>query len=73
MHCQCQNCGFSDDAENLPPARDVLLRHSLGDVFSNVECPKCGALCVPIDGNDETESFAMVLAQRSGTGRRPAP
>lgn len=55
MLCECQNCGFSDDSEKLPPAKDLLLRHTFGDTFSNVECPKCGALCVPIEGKDETE------------------
>ena len=55
MLCECQNCGFSDDSENLPPAKDVLSRHLLGDIFSNVECPTCGSLCVPIDRDEESE------------------
>lgn len=45
MWCQCANCGFKAKYEDLPPAKDVYERLGMGDTYSDVECPKCGALC----------------------------
>jgi predicted RNA-binding Zn-ribbon protein involved in translation (DUF1610 family) len=38
----CQNCAWEGTAPN--PAKDVLQRHEVGDPFSDLECPECGAL-----------------------------
>lgn len=46
----CANCGYKDEYNNLPPAKDIEKRHDPGDAYSDVECPQCGALCFP----DET-------------------
>jgi hypothetical protein len=41
----CQNCTWKGEYEDATPARDVDLRHEMGDTFSDIECPDCGALC----------------------------
>lgn len=46
---QCQNCGWAGEYGQCLPAKDIGERHTLGDVFSNIECPDCGALCYPDD------------------------
>ena len=43
----CANCNHVDDYSELPPAKDLTMRCAPGDVFSDVECPQCGALCFP--------------------------
>jgi hypothetical protein len=45
---RCQNCDWQ--GECAVPARDLHKRHLPGDVFSDLECPKCGALVHPLDG-----------------------
>jgi hypothetical protein len=46
--CKCANCGFKANYADLPDAKDLDKRHGIGDVFSDAECPKCGALCFPV-------------------------
>ena len=53
MRARCQDCGHVDDVENLPEAKDVLERHTMGDIFSDVECPHCGAICLPVYSDKE--------------------
>ena len=43
----CQNCGFEAPYDDLSAARDVATRNTPGEPYSDVECPKCGALCLP--------------------------
>lgn len=47
--CQCDGCGFTANYDDLPPAVDLSMRLSVGGVYSDVECPKCGALCFPVE------------------------
>lgn len=44
---QCQNCGRVMLESTAKPAEDVWVRNSLGDPFSDLECPSCGMLCQP--------------------------
>lgn len=47
--CKCDNCGYTARYDTLPPAKDVEERCAdPRDEFSDVECPKCGALCFEI-------------------------
>ena len=48
MKCECDNCGFIDDYDNLPMAEDLCERLTVGCTYTDVECPKCGALCFPL-------------------------
>lgn len=48
MKCQCESCAYKADYKSLPPAKDLFERVHIGGIFSDVECPKCGALCFPI-------------------------
>jgi len=45
--CVCDNCEYEARQQTLPPAQDIYSRLSIGDMFSDVECPKCHALCYP--------------------------
>lgn len=58
MKCECQNCGYTADADTLPEADNILARHEIGDIFTDVQCPDCGSLCVPVD-DDEEEPFTV--------------
>lgn len=46
---RCQDCQHTGDYASFPFADDVLLRMEVGDVFTNAECPKCGALAYPVE------------------------
>ncbi len=52
---KCQNCSKVWPYHTLPKAKDILQRHEPGDMFSDVECPDCGALCFP--ENSDAERF----------------
>lgn len=41
---RCQNCNHAGPSERFPEARDVLERIAPGEVFTDRECPACGAL-----------------------------
>jgi len=45
---ECGNCQHKDDEDNLPDAKNLLMRLTPGDTFTNKECPRCGALCLPV-------------------------
>jgi predicted RNA-binding Zn-ribbon protein involved in translation (DUF1610 family) len=47
---QCPNCDWRGDG--AVPAWNVLARHLPGDVFSDLECPECGALVQPVPAGD---------------------
>ena len=57
--CQCDNCEGVWDESELPQAKDILMRQSLGGTFSDVECPDCGALCFPLEGADLLQYYAI--------------
>lgn len=44
----CQNCGWKGSENDADEADNVSLRHSLGDLYSDQECPECQALCYPV-------------------------
>jgi predicted nucleic-acid-binding Zn-ribbon protein len=48
MRCECDNCGFTAQYERLPQAQDLSMRLTVGGLYTDVECPKCGCLCFPI-------------------------
>lgn len=59
---QCANCDHVAEYVDLPPAQDLAKRMaemSPGDVFSDVECPDCGALCFPQTETDEEQIEAI--------------
>lgn len=55
---RCQDCDWK--GEDAVPARDVLARHAPGDVFSDLECPECGALVQPSDSADAEDRGELV-------------
>lgn len=49
MKLKCQNCRFTADEGEFPDAERILERHLIGDMFSDLECPVCGALAFPLE------------------------
>ena len=47
MKLECQHCGMVGEETQFPPAKDLHLRNQPGDMFSDQECPDCGALAFP--------------------------
>jgi hypothetical protein len=45
---RCANCSFEADREDLPDAKDLFIRLEAGGIFTDKECPKCGALAFPV-------------------------
>ena len=54
MIVHCQNCGWTGDYNDAVPAHEITQRHSIGDIYSDVECPDCAALCYPVEPQPET-------------------
>lgn len=53
--CECDNCGYRAHYNSLPPAKDIEERCAdPRDEYSDVECPKCGALCFEVPPSDQT-------------------
>jgi hypothetical protein len=50
---RCADCQYEAGEDEFVPARDVWERNSLGDAFSDLECPECGALAFPVDAASE--------------------
>jgi hypothetical protein len=46
---ECQDCESEWHKNQLNPAKDLSERMTPGDVYTDVECPSCGALCYPIE------------------------
>ncbi len=45
---ECQNCRRRGTEADFIPALNVERRHSMGDVYSDLECTDCGALAYPV-------------------------
>ena len=50
---ECQNCDYVAPYSELPKAKDILERMEPGDMFTDVECPACGALCFEVEYEEE--------------------
>jgi hypothetical protein len=48
MKYECQNCGRKAEGAKLPPVDDPQMRFEPGDVYTDRQCAKCGALCYPL-------------------------
>jgi hypothetical protein len=46
----CQNCDWKGPDDELKPIRKLWERVEPGDPMPSGECPKCGALCQPVEG-----------------------
>ena len=55
MKLQCDNCSHTADYDDFPEAEDFHTRNSIGFLFSDKECPKCGALAFPVPEGAEAE------------------
>lgn len=58
---ECQNCSFTGVEDEFTEAKDLSMRHEIGDAFSNIECPKCGALAFPV--SDVVEDIGKLCDQ----------
>ena len=50
---QCKSCDLLMDSSMADRAVAIVSRHSLGDLYSDLECPECGSLCYPVDPMDQ--------------------
>ena len=55
MKLQCDNCSHTADYDDFPEAEDFHTRNSIGFLFSDKECPECGALAFPVAEGAEAE------------------
>jgi len=46
---ECGDCGHRDTRDFFPLAEDLFQRLTVGDIFTDVECPECGALAHPVE------------------------
>lgn len=44
----CQDCQTEWPENQLNDAKDLSMRMEPGDIYTDKECPTCGALCYPI-------------------------
>jgi hypothetical protein len=58
---QCGNCEHTDEYRALPEARDLLDRLELGETYTDVECPQCGALCFSVDTDTPKPAAPVVV------------
>lgn len=63
MKVECQNCEKVLEDSECREAKDLLERHSFGDIFSDLECPRCGALCYPVNTGWEREFVQELLTE----------
>lgn len=56
----CDNCGQQAARSELTPAKDLFSRLEPGGIFTDVECPDCGALCYPGGALDALTPSDMV-------------
>jgi hypothetical protein len=49
MKVACGNCSWKGDVAKTDDATRIYERHEIGVIYSNVQCPKCQALCYPTD------------------------
>lgn len=44
----CANCDFTADEDSFKPAKHLSQRIDPGGIYTDIECPKCGALAYPV-------------------------
>lgn len=66
MKVQCQDCKKILEDSECKDAKDLLQRHTLGDIFSDLECPDCGALCDLVNTGWEKEFVRRLLENFPG-------
>lgn len=65
----CQNCGKRGARDAFAPARDLHERISPGEIYTDLECPECGALATP----EPTDPRRVVQLVLHGGGYRVVP
>lgn len=45
----CDDCGYTADVNEFPMAKRLFERLLPGYTYTDVECPKCGALAFPVE------------------------
>ena len=66
MRVKCQDCKKVLEDSECKDAKDLLERHTLGDIFSDLECPYCGALCDSVNTGWEKEFVRRLLENFPG-------
>lgn len=75
MKMSCSNCDWTGDYDDCSPAQSLQDRISVGEPYTDVECPECGCLAheeapepeaAPYDPTDPRESTRAQLRQIVG-------
>lgn len=59
---ECDNCEHKGQGVELPDARDLFQRLEPGGIYTNKECPHCGALCFPCLSREAEERRVALVA-----------
>jgi predicted RNA-binding Zn-ribbon protein involved in translation (DUF1610 family) len=49
MKVKCQNCGWTGPQAKCKEIKHLTQRVAVGEPMPAGECPKCGALCHPVE------------------------
>lgn len=66
MRLSCQNCEFEAAVDAFHEATGIEVRHTMGDVYSDKECPECGALAFPKDAEMALNRYIVIHEHRHG-------
>ncbi len=55
---ECDNCDFKALAYQFDEAVDISQRIDPGGIYTDKECPKCGALAYPVEDSDRRKGEA---------------
>ena len=54
-HFECDNCSKQFTEDQCNEAKDILMRMERGSIFTDLECPECGALCYSVGEKAEPD------------------
>lgn len=63
MKVKCQDCEWTGPIADCKPAKNLTQRVAVGESMPAGECPKCGALCHPVEPEVEKFGIYIVLYQ----------
>jgi hypothetical protein len=63
---RCQKCEFTGGEGDFVPAVNPEHRHTIGDIYSDLECTDCGCLVFPVDNEKKPERFIVVHEHDAG-------
>jgi len=59
----CQSCSFIGKESEFNPAKNITSRHEIGDTYSDLECPGCGALAYPLPDSEHAIILRAIIKE----------